>query len=113
MKMEPIPIEKICKICKEKKLLNQFEINNRTKDRHATTCKDCSAKNQPSICTCTCEKCVDGRIMKTAFSSMELLLSRMENGRLKLPDEMLMMITSLAYSAGILCENCEKELADK
>ena len=34
-------------------------------------------------------------------SSMELLLSRMENGRLNLPDEMLMM-TSLAYSAGIL-----------
>jgi hypothetical protein len=40
--------------------------------------------------------------MKTALSSMELLLSRMENGRLNLPDEMLMMMTSLAYSAGII-----------
>jgi hypothetical protein len=36
----------------------------------------------------------------------------MENG-LNLSEEILMMISSLAYSAGILCDNCEKQLADK
>ena len=57
----------------------------------------------------SCESCIDGKIVKTAFSSMELLLSRMENG-LKLPDEMMILITNLGYTAGILCNNCEKEL---
>jgi len=43
---------------------------------------------------------------------VELLLTRVEKG-LNLSEEMLMMISSLAYSAGILCDNCEKQLADK
>jgi hypothetical protein len=91
-------------------------IDEKKKDKHATICKDCLVKikttNNESICTCSCERCVDGKIIKTAFSAVELLLSRMENG-LELADEMLTMIASLAYTAGVLCENCERELANK
>jgi hypothetical protein len=118
MKTGPIPISKKCSLCKSVKLLNQFEIDDKTKDKHATICKVCFTKQslqstqQPSVCSCICERCTDGKIVKTAFSAVELLLTRLENG-LNLSEEMLMMISSLAYSAGILCDNCEKQLADK
>jgi len=59
-----------------------------------------------------CERCTDGKIVKTAFSAVEILQSRVEKG-LNLSEEMLMMISSLAYSADILCDNCEKQLANK
>jgi len=87
----------------------EFEIDEEKKDKHAAICKECIAKHQPSICTCSCDKCIDGKIVKTAFSSMELLLTQIENG-LELFEDMLIMITSLAHSAGILCEKCEAEL---
>jgi len=50
--------------------------------------------------------------MKSAFASMELLLSRIDNG-LQLPDEMYMLIVILSHSTGVLCDNCDKELANK
>src|SRR5215467_7526181 len=99
----PIPISKKCRLCKLFKLLNEFEIDEEKKDKHAAICKE------PSLCSCSCDKCIDGKIVKTAFSSMELLLARIESGW-ELSDDMLVMITSLAYSAGILCEKCETEL---
>jgi hypothetical protein len=98
--------------------LNQFEIDDKAKDKHAAICKDCVARQslrsteQPSVCSCICERCTDDKIVKTAFSAVELLLTRVEKG-LQLSEEMLMMISSLAYSAGILYDNCEKQLADK
>ncbi|HYA84962.1 MAG TPA: hypothetical protein VEH06_16175 [Candidatus Bathyarchaeia archaeon] len=118
MKTGPIPICKKCRLCKSVKLLNQFEIDDKTKDKHAAICKDCFVKQsllstqQQSVCSCICERCTDGKIVKTAFSAVELLLTRVEKG-LNLSEDMLMMISSLAYSAGILCDNCEKQLADK
>ncbi|MGC2683387.1 MAG: hypothetical protein WA323_16115 [Candidatus Nitrosopolaris sp.] len=110
MKTGPIPISKKCRICKTVKLLNQFEIDNKTKDKHATICKDCFVKEQPTICSCNCERCTDTKILKTAFSAVELLLTRVEKG-LDISEEMLMMISSLAASAAILCDNCKKQLA--
>jgi RecJ-like exonuclease len=118
MKTGPIPICKKCRLCKGVKLLNQFEIDDKTKDKHAAICKDCFTKQsllstqQQSVCSCICERCTDGKIVKTAFSAVELLLTRVEKG-LNLSEDMLMMIPRLAYSAGILCDNCEKQLADK
>jgi hypothetical protein len=112
MKMGPIPISKKCRLCRTVKLLNQFEIDDKTKDKHSTICKDCVVKQEQSVCSCNCERCTDDKIVKTAFSAVELLLSRVEKG-LNLSEEMLMMISTLAYSAGILCNNCEKQLADK
>ena len=44
MKTGPIPISKKCGLCKSVKLLNQFEIDDKTKDKHATNCKDCFTK---------------------------------------------------------------------
>src|SRR5215469_3740678 len=85
-----IPISKKCGLCKTIKLLNEFEIDEQKKDRHAEICKECMAKHQgPSICSCSCDKCIDGKI-KTAFSSMELLVTWIENG-LELSEDMLMV----------------------
>jgi hypothetical protein len=64
-----------------------------------------AAKEESAICTCNCGNCIDGRIIKTVFYAVELLLSRVENG-LKLPDEMMILIQALAH----YCEKCNKEL---
>jgi hypothetical protein len=86
-----IPISKECRVCKTIKL-NEFEINKKTKDKHATTCKECVAKKQPLLCSCGCERCLDGKIMESAFASMELLLSRIDNG-LQLPATIYHFVT--------------------
>src|SRR5437016_1339925 len=39
-KQRPIPISKKCRLCKTVKLLNQFEVDDKTKDKHSTICKD-------------------------------------------------------------------------
>src|SRR5262249_48225159 len=103
---------------KSVKLLNQFEIDDKAKDKHVAICKDCFVKQslqstqQSSVCSCICERCTDDKNVKTTFSAVELLLTRVEKG-LNLSEEMLKMISSLAYSAGILCDHYEKHLADK
>jgi hypothetical protein len=90
---------KKCRLCKSVKLLNQFEIDDKAKDKHAAICKDCVTRQslrsteQPSVCSCICERCTDDKIVKTAFSAVELLLTRVEKG-LQLSEEMLMMISS-------------------
>jgi superfamily II helicase len=38
---KPIPINKVCRICKKKKLLTEFEIDESANDRHSTVCKTC------------------------------------------------------------------------
>jgi len=101
-----IPISKKCRLCKTIKLLNEFEINRKTR----RTSMQQHVKNvslRSSHLCCSCERCLDGEIMKSAFASMELLLSRIDNG-LRLPGEMYMMIASLSYSTGVLCDNCER-----
>lgn len=54
--MVPIPISKKCRLCKTVKLLNEFEFNEKKKDKHGTICKDCIAKHQPSIRSCSCDR---------------------------------------------------------
>ena len=94
------------------KLLNQFEIDDKVKDKHTTICKDCFTKQclqstqLPSVCSCICERCTDGRIVKTAFSAVELLLTRVEKG-LNLPEEIIMMISNLAYSFAIIARTVD------
>src|SRR5215470_2220203 len=104
----PIPISKKCRLCKTIKLLNEFEIDEEKKDKHAAICKECMTKYEPSICSCSCDKCIDGKIVKTAFSSMEQSLARIESG-LELSDDMLVMIPSFASSARLPCQHCPPE----
>ncbi len=109
--IQPIPISKKCRSCGTVKLLNEFEIDEKRKDKHENVCKDCVTKEESAICTCNCINCIDGRIIKTAFFAVELLLGRVENG-LKLPDEMMILIQALAHTTGLTsyCEKCDKEL---
>ena len=49
MKTGPIPISKKCTLCKSVKLLNQFEIDDKAKDKHAAICKDCVTKQSHAL----------------------------------------------------------------
>jgi RecJ-like exonuclease len=110
---QPIPISKKCRSCGTVKLLNEFEIDEKREDKHENVCKDCVAKEgqKKGGEECNCGNCIEGRIIKTAFYAIELLLSRVENG-LKLPDEMMILIQALAHRSGLTsyCEKCNKEL---
>ena len=46
--------------------VGEFEINKKTKDKNATTCKEYVAK-KPLIRSCSREICLDGKIMKARF----------------------------------------------
>jgi superfamily II helicase len=47
---KPIPIDKVCRICKQRKLLTEFEIDESKKDRHSKICKDCDVEEADGIC---------------------------------------------------------------
>jgi hypothetical protein len=81
------PIEKKCKTCKKTKLLNFFDINVRSKDKHKNTCQECDQqKEQKSTrCMCACTDCENNKIVQIAGDSIELLLNRLNDHQLS-PD---------------------------
>jgi hypothetical protein len=38
---KPIPVDKKCRVCKTRKFLSEFGINDKAHDKRATTCKTC------------------------------------------------------------------------
>jgi hypothetical protein len=41
MKIETIPIDKLCRSCSKRKLLVEFDQNDKTMDRRETICRSC------------------------------------------------------------------------
>jgi superfamily II helicase len=108
MRTKAIPIDKICRICEKKKLLMEFDQDNKTKDRHETICKSCK---EAIIEEHTCSDCIDEKIMISAYHSMDLLLDTMKNGT-QPPAEILKLASEIAHRGGAkyYCESCEKRL---
>jgi hypothetical protein len=100
------PIQKRCRICQTVKLLNQFEIDERVKDKHESICKDCLAKK--NLCT----DCVETKIIETAQPMVDLLLDLVRDG-IELPERFVKKIGDLALLAGMLvyCEDCNKKIS--
>ena len=90
------PIQKKCKVCKTKKLLNEFDFNERAKDKHETICKSC---REPSY---TCDSCIDHEIVDAAYPIINLLLTLVKDG-VQLPSDLLDQITGLAHLGGMKC----------
>ncbi|MFY9795883.1 MAG: hypothetical protein WCC17_07895 [Candidatus Nitrosopolaris sp.] len=105
MELQQPPIDKRCRICKEKKLLNQFEINNRAKDKRSNICKDCLTEK------ITCQGCIDNKIIETAHPIIDLLLTLVEDG-IELPERLVEKIGNLALLSGmtVYCDDCNKEM---
>jgi hypothetical protein len=103
--MKPIPIDKRCKVCHTTKLLNEFEINKRAKDRHENICKSCKEE------TVTCVDCIDDKIIDAAFPMIHLLITLVKDG-VELPRGLLDQIVGLAYLAGMkcYCDDCGKKI---
>lgn len=72
--MKNVPISKKCRICHTTKLLNHFEIDADTIDKHASICKECSEGN------ILCSDCVENQILKTATPMIELLIDLVKDG---------------------------------
>jgi hypothetical protein len=72
--MKNVPISKKCRICHTTELLNHFEIDADTIDKHASICKECSEGN------ILCSDCVENQILKTATPMIELLIDLVKDG---------------------------------
>ncbi|MFY9868857.1 MAG: hypothetical protein WAK17_03990 [Candidatus Nitrosopolaris sp.] len=44
------PVSKECRICRKRKHLTEFEVDESTKDRHNVICKDCKAEESWGGC---------------------------------------------------------------
>jgi superfamily II helicase len=104
MKTVP-PLEKRCRICKTKKLLSEFEINNNIRDKRENICKSCS-EPQP-----TCPDCLEMKVVANAYTQLDLLLSLINDG-LELPDDLLDLISQIAHRGELkcYCEACGKKV---
>jgi len=96
MTTKAIPINKICRICEKKKLLIEFDQDNKTKDRHETICKSC----KEAIIEEHTSDCIDEKIMISAYHSMDLLLDTMKNGT-QPPAEILKLASEIAHRGGL------------
>src|SRR5215469_14911309 len=92
------PISKKCRLCRVKKLLPEFELDDDTKDKHANICKECMTSG-------VCNHCVEQRLLKTAESLTEVMIMLVQDG-MEIPPRLASKINSLAILAGvkIYCE---------
>lgn len=72
---KPIPIEKTCKICKQKKLLSEFEFSSKARDKRATICKSCMEERKTE-----CNEsghtdiCIKNKFLTGVFHQLDCLL---------------------------------------
>ena len=99
------PISKRCRICRSKKLLVDFDLDDGTNDKHSNICKQCLIGKD--LCTC----CVENKITDTAEPMVDLLIDLVKNG-MTLPDRLLNKVTHLSLLSGpkIYCEACNERL---
>lgn len=93
-KRVPIPpIEKKCRICKERKLLLNFDINDKAKDKHKNICKSCMASAEEDQTPHTSDY-ITGKFLMSVYDQLDCLLALTENG-VELPDEILEVMSEI------------------
>ena len=99
------PISKKCRICNQKKLLLEFELDNDTNDKHSNICKQCLTGKD--LCTC----CIENSIIDTAKPMIELLIDLVKDG-MELPDDLISNVTHLSLLSGakVYCDVCNERL---
>ena len=89
--VKPIPISKRCRICKEKKLFSEFDINDKNKDKHDTICKSCIEKEDQTPHT---SDCITSKFLLGVYDQLDCLLALVENG-VELPDDLLQLLNEI------------------
>jgi len=99
------PISKKCRICNQKKLLVEFDLDNDTRDKHNNICKQCLTGSDLCIC------CIENGITNTAEPMVDLLIGLVKDG-MTLPEKLLDKVTHLVLLSGakIYCETCNERL---
>ena len=110
--MKTIPVDKVCKLCKQKKLLVHFGVNDTARDKRDRICKECRTLTSSSE---VCQGCVNERIIESSIPVSELLLD-LTKGGIGLPRELLNNLAYILHLSGFkyLCDSCgKKEKRDK
>jgi RNA polymerase subunit RPABC4/transcription elongation factor Spt4 len=109
--MRTVPVDKACKLCKQKKLLVEFDVNNKAADRRDRICKTCRASTSSSE---LCQVCISQRIAESSIPTSEILLEFVKAG-IELPDELLNNLAYILHLSGFryLCDGCGKEESRK
>jgi hypothetical protein len=105
--MKTIPVDKVCKLCKEKKLLVHFRVNERARDKRDRICKECRTSTSSSE---LCQGCVNERIIESSIPVSDLLLDLAKCG-IELPRELLNNLAYILHLSGFkyLCDSCGKK----
>jgi hypothetical protein len=98
------PISKKCRLCNQKRLLVDFELDNDTKDKHSNICKECMTSG-------FCNHCVEQRLLKTAETLTEVMIMLVQDGMV-IPPRLANKINGLAILAGVktYCDGCNERL---
>ena len=105
--MKTIPVDKVCKLCKEKKLLVHFGVNDKARDKRDRICKECRTTASSSE---LCQGCVNERIIESSIPVSDLLLD-LAKGGIELPRELLNNLAYILHLSGFkyLCDSCGKK----
>jgi hypothetical protein len=106
VKTKPIPIDKTCRICRQKKLLSEFDVDEETTDLHSIICKSCDDL------ALTCPGYLKSKILVNAYTQLDLLLSLVNDG-LELPDDLVDLLSEIAHRGGMKCpyDDCNKKFS--
>jgi CBS domain-containing protein len=91
VKSKPIPVDKKCRVCKMRKLLAEFEINDKARDKRATICKTCMEERKRET---ECDQsghtdvCIKNKFLIGVFNQLDCLLAFVESG-MTVPDDIL------------------------
>jgi len=83
VKSKPIPVDKKCRVCKMRKLLSEFEFNDKARDKRATTCKTCMEERKTET---ECDQsghtdvCIKNKYLIGVFNQLECFLALVESG---------------------------------
>jgi hypothetical protein len=92
------PINKVCRICKKKKLLTEFEVDESANDRHSTVCRTCDKHDY----TC-CQYHFEQMMIANTYNQSQLLLQMVkalqDNGA-EIPRELLEKMYQIAHKGG-------------
>ena len=85
------PVSKICRVCKQEKLLSEFDLSNKSKDKRASVCKICEEEKikTESICCSRpghTNRCLINKTLVTIHYELDCFLARVQNGLPVPPD---------------------------
>jgi hypothetical protein len=96
MSVPAIPVDKKCRLCREVKLLTEYDFSKKSKDGRQQVCKMCKERKEHKICTCPCDNCKDEKLLEATYSLMEFVLTRIDEGLVVSNDfsELVMMLAT-------------------